>query len=360
MSAAASEIGIAKPRPWASVETAVLMPMTRPFASSSGPPLLPGLIAASVWSRLVRVSGRPVASSWTVIVRPVAGQDALGHGLGEGPERAADGDDRGTDRGGRRVADDRRLQATGIDLDQREVRVVRLLGRWSRGTAGRRPVPRSATGCLPRRAGWSGCSRRPSGSRLSRRRSTGSGRSRRARRTPSEVMVTTESRTDGDDRGQLGGARCRRGTRGRDGGWRARGCAGGVDGANGPATSAAVPPAARTADRIAAMTTVVGPRREPPVRRGAEAVHRRRDGGRCHGRRRCRRPGRKPRSEPAPRRDAGSAQDSGSARQGLRRRGSAAQAGSRHRARTSEAPIVLEVAWVLRLRPFRAPLLRTT
>ena len=94
MSEAASEIGIAKPRPWASVETAVLMPMTRPFASSSGPPLLPGLIAASVWSRPVSVSGRPVASSWTVIVRPVAGQDALGHGLGERAERAADGDDR--------------------------------------------------------------------------------------------------------------------------------------------------------------------------------------------------------------------------------------------------------------------------
>ena len=31
--------------------TAVLMPMTAPDASSSGPPLLPGLIAASVWIR---------------------------------------------------------------------------------------------------------------------------------------------------------------------------------------------------------------------------------------------------------------------------------------------------------------------
>ena len=72
MSDAAALIGMAKPRPWASVETAVLMPMTRPLASSSGPPLLPGLIAASVWSRLVSVTGWPVTSSWTVMVRPVA------------------------------------------------------------------------------------------------------------------------------------------------------------------------------------------------------------------------------------------------------------------------------------------------
>ena len=43
-----------------------------PVASRSGPPLLPGLIAASVWSRPVSVSGRPVASSRTVMVRPVA------------------------------------------------------------------------------------------------------------------------------------------------------------------------------------------------------------------------------------------------------------------------------------------------
>ena len=72
MSDAAAEIGVAKPRPSALAEAAVLMPMTLPLASSSGPPLLPGLIAASVWRRLVSVTGRPVASSWTVIVRPVA------------------------------------------------------------------------------------------------------------------------------------------------------------------------------------------------------------------------------------------------------------------------------------------------
>ena len=45
-------IGIAKPMPWLSPATAVLMPMTSPLGSRSGPPLLPGLIAVSVWIRL--------------------------------------------------------------------------------------------------------------------------------------------------------------------------------------------------------------------------------------------------------------------------------------------------------------------
>ena len=65
-------IGIAKPRPSALAAIAVLTPTTAPMASRSGPPLLPGLIAASVWIRSVSVTGRPVCSSWTVIVRPSA------------------------------------------------------------------------------------------------------------------------------------------------------------------------------------------------------------------------------------------------------------------------------------------------
>ena len=52
----AMSIGIAKPMPVESRSTAVLMPMTAPVASSSGPPLLPGLIAASVWMRFVRLT----------------------------------------------------------------------------------------------------------------------------------------------------------------------------------------------------------------------------------------------------------------------------------------------------------------
>ena len=52
-----SSIGIAKPRPIEPpcpadsplVLMEELMPTTSPFMSTSGPPLLPGLIAASVW-----------------------------------------------------------------------------------------------------------------------------------------------------------------------------------------------------------------------------------------------------------------------------------------------------------------------
>ena len=60
-------IGMAKPIPSAVWATAVLMPMTLPAESSSAPPELPGLMAASVWIRL-----RMIVPSWTVIVRPKA------------------------------------------------------------------------------------------------------------------------------------------------------------------------------------------------------------------------------------------------------------------------------------------------
>ena len=46
--------------------------MTLPVASTSGPPLLPGLIAASVWMRCDSVVGRPVISLRTVISRSIA------------------------------------------------------------------------------------------------------------------------------------------------------------------------------------------------------------------------------------------------------------------------------------------------
>ena len=53
-----SSIGIAKPTPmlplspptvWPAVAIEALMPTTLPLRSTSAPPLLPGLIAASVW-----------------------------------------------------------------------------------------------------------------------------------------------------------------------------------------------------------------------------------------------------------------------------------------------------------------------
>jgi hypothetical protein len=67
MTGRAMSIEMAKPIPLLFEAMAVLMPMTLPPASSSGPPELPGLIAASVWMRLVSVSPSSV-----VIERPFA------------------------------------------------------------------------------------------------------------------------------------------------------------------------------------------------------------------------------------------------------------------------------------------------
>jgi hypothetical protein len=54
MTRVATLIGTAKPYPWFTPFTlamAVLTPTTSPFRSRSGPPLLPGLMAASVWMK---------------------------------------------------------------------------------------------------------------------------------------------------------------------------------------------------------------------------------------------------------------------------------------------------------------------
>jgi hypothetical protein len=67
--AAAAEIGVAKPIPWAADDDALMIPMTLPDVSIKGPPLLPGLIAASVWTMPVRSQGWPVRSSATVSER---------------------------------------------------------------------------------------------------------------------------------------------------------------------------------------------------------------------------------------------------------------------------------------------------
>ena len=65
---------MAKPIPWASPAMAVLMPMSAPSTSTSAPPLLPGLIAASVWMRSRRDSSWPVPLqvSVTSMRRPMA------------------------------------------------------------------------------------------------------------------------------------------------------------------------------------------------------------------------------------------------------------------------------------------------
>jgi hypothetical protein len=79
-------IGIEKPMPFESLAIAVLMPTTAPVASRSGPPLLPGLIAASVWMRFRRLGRRRDLAA-------LGRDDAARHGVRERPERAADRDD---------------------------------------------------------------------------------------------------------------------------------------------------------------------------------------------------------------------------------------------------------------------------
>ncbi len=86
-----------------------MTPTTVPAASRSGPPLLPALMAASVWTRPSRATRRP-GRRVPQVDRPVEpGDDPRGDGVGELAERAPDGDDEladgqgsvAPDRGGR-------------------------------------------------------------------------------------------------------------------------------------------------------------------------------------------------------------------------------------------------------------------
>ena len=56
----AESMAMAKPMFWLSSMMAVLMPTTAPLESTSGPPELPGLMAASVWIRSERRPSGPV------------------------------------------------------------------------------------------------------------------------------------------------------------------------------------------------------------------------------------------------------------------------------------------------------------
>ena len=109
-------IGMAKPMFWACPATAVLIPMTLPLGSSSGPPLLPGLIAVSVWMRLL--SWLPLS---TGMLRPTAEMIPLVTESVNVAERAADRDRGLADLDGRRVADRGGRQAGRLDLDDRQV-----------------------------------------------------------------------------------------------------------------------------------------------------------------------------------------------------------------------------------------------
>ena len=69
-------IGTAKPMPTFPLPSGdsiwELMPITRPLASSSGPPELPGLIAASVWITLLIVNPLgALISRWRAETIPV-------------------------------------------------------------------------------------------------------------------------------------------------------------------------------------------------------------------------------------------------------------------------------------------------
>src|SRR4028119_1211487 len=67
-------MGIANPNPVAKgwLMMAVLMPMTSPWMLHSGPPLLPGLMAASVWIISVNWNAAPSLVGGTGMVRPTA------------------------------------------------------------------------------------------------------------------------------------------------------------------------------------------------------------------------------------------------------------------------------------------------
>ena len=97
--------------------TAVLIPMTAPVASSSGPPLLPGLIAASVWIRFVEAARRVSTST----VRPVAEMIPVVTVLVYVPSGEPMAIASWPTSMSRRLADRRRRQAGRVDLDDREV-----------------------------------------------------------------------------------------------------------------------------------------------------------------------------------------------------------------------------------------------
>ena len=96
-----------------------LTPITRPAASSSGPPELPGLIAASVW--MTSSIAKPLGRGDAALER---GHDAGGERALE-PERVADRDRRVADADGAGVAERERVQVDllGVDRQHREVGV---------------------------------------------------------------------------------------------------------------------------------------------------------------------------------------------------------------------------------------------
>ena len=96
-----------------------LIPITRPRASSSGPPELPGLSAASVW--ITSSIAKPLGAVEPALER---GDDAGGERAVE-PERVADRDRRVADlhRAGVAQLERPQVEAVRLDAQQREVGV---------------------------------------------------------------------------------------------------------------------------------------------------------------------------------------------------------------------------------------------
>ena len=105
------------PGGWAIAE---LIPITSPAALTSGPPELPGLIAASVWIALMNAGRRAVPGRHRAVHRA---DDAGGHRALE-PEGRTDRDHRVADHHLVRVAERERGQAGPVHLEHGEV-VVR-------------------------------------------------------------------------------------------------------------------------------------------------------------------------------------------------------------------------------------------
>ena len=115
-------IGIAKPMPTLPlppppVSICELIPITWPSASISGPPELPGLIAASVW---ITLRDREAVGGLDLALQ--RRDDAAGDGAVEA-ERVADRDHRVADFDLRGVAQRQRVQLVGggVDFEQGDV-----------------------------------------------------------------------------------------------------------------------------------------------------------------------------------------------------------------------------------------------
>ena len=114
-------MAIEKPRFWASATIAVFMPTTWPAALTSGPPELPGLMAASVWIRPSSCSPSAVRSRSLAdtIPRVTVGSPAEVQRVADGDDLVADAQVVGRPELGRLEAVD------ALDLDDGDVVVGR-------------------------------------------------------------------------------------------------------------------------------------------------------------------------------------------------------------------------------------------